>query len=158
VCNFARTGDEITKSEFQHCVMDTRTGACGGRAIRGMEFECWTRRPWRFLVELIMTAIASVPVASLASSLTRESVQLSHRRLKAQLLPLGAPNYSPEGLVSAIAEFCRARRSIGVPAAQVMIECTTLAASRLDSAGVRLVEVLVRQSLACPVAEELDGR
>jgi len=109
-------------------------------------------------VELIMTAIASAPVASLATSLTRESVALSHRRLQAQLLPLGAPNYSPEGLVSAIAEFCRARRSIGVPSAQVMIECTTLAASRLDSAGVRLVEVLVRQSLACPVAEELDGR
>jgi hypothetical protein len=74
------------------------------------------------------------------------------------LLPITASNYTPEGLVSAIVEFCQGRRAIGVPPAQVMIECTTLAAARLDSAGVRLVEILARQSLACPVAEELDGR
>lgn len=74
-----------------------------------------------------------------------------------QLIPLSAPDYSPEALVSTIAEFCRARRSAGVPSAQVLIECTTLAASRLDSAGVRLVEVLARQSIACPLTEQLDS-
>jgi hypothetical protein len=75
-----------------------------------------------------------------------------------QLVPLCAPEYSPAAMVAAIAEFCRARRSSGISAAQVLIECTTLAASRLDTAGVRLVEVLARQSIVCPVAEELDRR
>jgi hypothetical protein len=73
-----------------------------------------------------------------------------------QLIPLSASNYSPEALISAIAEFCRARRSAGVLPAQVLTECTTLAASRLDTAGVRLVEVLARQSIVCPVTEQLD--
>src|SRR6266536_5020472 len=94
-----------------------------------------------------MTAIASLsvasqvasPIASLANPLQREFVLLAHRRLQTQLLPFTASNYTPEGLVSAIVEFCLARRAIGVPPGQVMIECTTLAAARLDSAGVRLV-------------------
>ena len=73
-----------------------------------------------------------------------------------QLVPLCAPEYSPAALVAAIAEFCRARLSSGIPSAQVLIECTTLAASRLDTVGVRLVEVLARQSIVCPVTEELD--
>ncbi len=105
-----------------------------------------------------MTAIAPPSLASIGNPLHHEPDMLVHRRLQTQLRPFCAPDYSPEALVSAIAEFCRARRAAGVPSVQVLIECATLAASRLDSAGVRLVEVLARQSIACPVAEELDRR
>jgi len=105
-----------------------------------------------------MTAIASQPVASAGRPIQHELVSLAHRCLQMQLVPLCAPEYSPAAMVAAIAEFCRARRSSGISAAQVLIECTTLAASRLDTAGVRLVEVLARQSIVCPVAEELDRR
>lgn len=105
-----------------------------------------------------MTAIALRSVASVTSAIQLEPAMLARRRLQTQLIPFCAPDYSPAALVSAIAEFCRARRASGVPAAQVLIECTTIAAARLDSAGVRLVEVLARQSVACPVTEELDRR
>ena len=105
-----------------------------------------------------MTAIASLPAAPIATPLLLEPATLAHRRLQTQLIPLCAPDYSPSALIAAIAEFCRARRASGVPPAQVLIECTTLAASRLDGAGVRLVEVLARQSIVCPAAEELDCR
>lgn len=108
--------------------------------------------------ELLMTAIASSIAAPLSATRQLEPATIAHRRLRAQLIPLRAPNYSPAALVSAIAEFCRARRAKGVACAQVVLECTAVAAARLDSAGVRLVEVLARQSLACPVAEELDRR
>lgn len=104
-----------------------------------------------------MTATAPVLLALSAIPVQHEPMAPAHRRLQMQLIPLSASNYSPEALVSAIAEFCRARRAVGVPPAQVLIECTTLAASRLDNAGVRLVEVLARQSIVCPVTEQLDS-
>jgi hypothetical protein len=40
----------------------------------------------------------------------------------------------------------------------VLQECAILAALQLDAPGVRLVEVLARQSIACPVVERLDRR
>jgi hypothetical protein len=103
-----------------------------------------------------MTATAPVLLALGATPVQHEPMAPAHRRLQMQLIPLSASNYSPDALISAIGEFCRARRLVGIPPAQVLIECTTLAASRLDSAGVRLVEVLARQSIVCPVTEQLD--
>jgi len=105
-----------------------------------------------------MTATAPVLVAPIATPVPHEPIALAHRRLQMQLVPLTASDYCPERLVSAIAEFCRARQSFGLSPLQVVQECTTLAASRLDAPGVRLVEVLARQSIACPVAEQLDHR
>jgi hypothetical protein len=104
-----------------------------------------------------MTATAPAFLSPVAPPVQHEPIGLAHRRLQMQLVPLSARDYSPEALVSAIAEFCLARRSVGVACAQVLIECTTVAASRLDSAGVRLVEVLARQSVGCLVAEQLDS-
>ena len=104
-----------------------------------------------------MTATASVPLTSVRL-LQRELDTVAHRRLLMQLVPLDAPQYSPERLVAAVTEFCRARVSAGVRCEQVLEECKAVASSRLDIAGVRLVEVLARQSLICPAPERLDGR
>jgi hypothetical protein len=108
--------------------------------------------------EFTMTAVASPLAAPLAGPLQQEPVPLAHRLLHMRLTPLRAPSYSPEALVSAIAEFCRARSGSGVPSAQVLAECMALAACRLDGAGRRLVEVLARQSIACPLGEEFGRR
>jgi hypothetical protein len=105
-----------------------------------------------------MTATAPVFVAPIATPAPHELITLAHRRLQIQLVPLTASDYCPERLVSAIAEFCRARRSFGASPSQVLQECAILAALQLDAPGVRLVEVLARQSIACPVVERLDRR
>jgi hypothetical protein len=104
-----------------------------------------------------MTAIASVPLTPAGRFKPREPDTLAHRLLQLQLVPLDATDYSPAGLVAAITDFCHARRSAGAPSEQVLEECRAVAASRLDTAGVRLVEVLARQTLVCPVPEQLDG-
>jgi len=100
-----------------------------------------------------MTAIAPVSAARVTNPVLHDAVPLAYRRLQAQLTTFGASDYSPEKLVAAVDEFCRTRCSSAVPPAQVLIECTTLAAARLDAVHVRLIEVLARQSLDCSVAE-----
>jgi len=100
-----------------------------------------------------MTAIAPVSAARVTNPVQHDAVPLAYRRLQAQLTTFGASDYSPEKLVAAVDEFCRTRCSSAVPPAQVLIECTTLAAARLDAVQVRLIEVLARQSLDCSVAE-----
>ena len=99
-----------------------------------------------------MTATAPVSVTPIRLP-HRESDTVAHRRLRMQLVPLDAAEYSPERLVAAVTEFCQSRVSAGIECEQVLDECRMVAASRLDIAGVRLVEVLARQSLTCPVPE-----
>ena len=100
-----------------------------------------------------MTAIAPVSATLVTNPLQNDVVPLAHRRLQAQLTTFGASDYSPDKLVAAVDEFCRTRCASAVPPAQVLIECTTLAAARLDAATVRLIEVLARPSIDCSVAE-----
>jgi hypothetical protein len=103
-----------------------------------------------------MTAIASVPLAAIGRPPQRELDTIAHRRLQVQLFPLDAIEYTPDRLVKAVTDYCQARRLAGVPCEQVLEECRTIASSRLDIAGVRLVGVLAEQSLICPVPEVLD--
>jgi hypothetical protein len=103
-----------------------------------------------------MTAIPSIPLAPIGRPIQRELDTIAHRRLQKQLIPLDALEYTPDRLVRAVTEFCQTRRLAGASCEQVLEECRTIAASRLDISGVRLVRVLAEQSLICPVPEELD--
>jgi len=104
-----------------------------------------------------MTAIASVPLTPAIRFAQREPDTIAHQLLQLQLVPLDAADYSPARLVAAVTDFCHARRSAGVSCDQVLEECQAIAGTRLDLAGVRLVEVLAQQTLVCPVPEQLES-